>query len=335
MAKQVDTNTSFNMMNYSSHELLSVLKIFITSIKNFHKNKLLLFSITFLALFLNIGVILAYFFLSLEPLSDIVTNYPIFSTYDPTSTTSTTDFLQSIFEIQKDVATLLVEQIIMILVLFVISMHYTVATIYVSAMSHLHKDITLKDLVLGTKKIWKKFVITSFYVSLLGIGFNLLFLPCVLFVVLLYFSSKLMFVFGIALLIFPTLLLLYLSVVSTLSLVESVLEEDVYGFGAIGNAERLVRGNKVQGVVICLVFMVVSGVLVFPSMSPRKVWITVAVTMAKMIFTSLFPMFSCMVYTVFYFECKKSHGEEVEFEVDDMNYIKVPTVPLVDSALPL
>ncbi|KAK9097956.1 hypothetical protein Syun_025001 [Stephania yunnanensis] len=335
MAKQVDTNTSFNMMNYSSHELLSVLKIFITSIKNFHKNKLLLLSITFLALFLNIGVILAYLFLSLEPLSDIVTNYPIFSTYDPTSTTSTTDFLQSIFKIQKDVATLLVEQIIMILVLYVISMHYTVATIYVSAMSHLHKDITLKDLVLGIKKIWKKFVITSFYVSLLGIGYNLLFLPCVMFVVVLYFSSKLMFVFGIALLIFPTLLLLYLCVVSTLSLVESVLEEDVYGFGAIGNAERLVRGNKVQGVVICLVFMVVSGVLVFPSMSPRKVWITVAVTMAKMIFTSLFPMFSCMVYTVFYFECKKSHGEEVEFEVDDMNYIKVPTVPLVDSALPL
>ncbi|KAK9099981.1 hypothetical protein Scep_023411 [Stephania cephalantha] len=335
MAKQVDTNTSFNMMNYSSHELLSVLKIFITSIKNFHKNKLLLLSITFLAIFLNIGVFLANLFLSLKPLSiDIVTNYHIFSTYDPTSTTSTTDFLQSIFKIQKDVTTLLGEQLIMILVLYVISMHSTVATIYVSAMSHLHKDITLKDLVLGTKKIWKKFVITSFYVSLLSIGCNLLFLPCVLFVVLLYFSSKLMFVFGIALLIFPTLLVLYLSVVSMSSLVVSVLEEDVYGFGAIGKAERLVRGNKVQGVVICLVFMVASSVLVFPSMSPRKVWITVAVTMAKMIFISSLTMFSWMVYIVFYFECKKSHGEEVEFEVDDMKYIKVPTVPLVDSALP-
>ncbi|KAK9130236.1 hypothetical protein Sjap_010723 [Stephania japonica] len=335
MAKQVDTNKPFNMNYPSSHELLSVFKIFITSIKNFHKNKLLLLSITFLTLFLEIGVIFADLFLSLKPLSkDIVTNYHIMSTYDPTSTTSSTDFLQSIFKIQKDMTSLLGEQIITVVVLYVISTSSTVATIYVSAMSHLHKDITLKELVLGTKKIWKKILITLFYVSLLSIGFNLLFLPCVLFVGLLYFSSKLMFVIGIALLIFPSLLVLYLNVVLMLSLVVSVLEEDVYGFGAMGKAERLVRGKKVQGFIICLVFIVASGVLAFSLMSPRKVWIAIAVMVAKMIFTSLFRMFSLMAYTVFYFECKKNHGEEVEFEVDDVSYIKVPTAPLVDSALP-
>ncbi|KAK9100038.1 hypothetical protein Scep_023468 [Stephania cephalantha] len=330
MAKQVDTNMPFNM-NYPS-QLLSVFGIFISSIKNFHKNRLLILSVTFFTIFLNIGVIFVGFLLLTPLFNDMFSNYDLFSSYDPASST---DLFQFIFKIQKDVTTLLGEQLIIVLALYVVSWFSTVATIYVSAMSHLHKDLTLQELVLGTKKIWRRLVVTSFYASLLDVGYSaLLFVPFVMFFALLFFGSWFMFLSFIALLIFPCLLFLYLTVVWTLSLVVSVLEEEASGFQALGKAERLISGRKVQGFVICLVFMVVSTISAFVMISTQEVGIAVVVMVVKMVGYGLLKMFSLMVYTVFYFECKKSHGEEIEILEVDMSYTKASTIPLVDSTLP-
>ncbi|KAK9130235.1 hypothetical protein Sjap_010722 [Stephania japonica] len=306
-------------MNLRSQILSDILKIFITSIKNFRNNKLLFLSITFITI-LSSSL--------LKPLSkDIDTNYNISSsTYD--IPTAFTDLLQStLIKMQESITSLLHgEELLTVVVLSTVSWFSTIVAIYVSAMSHLNKDLTLKNLVLGTQKVWNNYITTSTYGSLLSfIGSIFLFvmtlvglfmMTSVAFVMPRYLSSALMFVFSIGMLIVPSLLRLYLHVLVTLSLATSVLEEGVYGFQALGKAKRLFRGRKVQVIVICLVFMGISQVFAFAlEMGLQKGGMAIEATKAKMIFSSLLNMFSLMVYTVFYFECKESHGKEVELKL--------------------
>ncbi|KAF9586780.1 hypothetical protein IFM89_039998 [Coptis chinensis] len=121
-----------------------------------------------------------------------------------------------------------------------------------------------------------------------------------------------------------------------LSLVISVLE-DCYGLQALGKAEKLVEGRKVFGLVLTFVVMILynPGTL-FSMINKNQQTVTTQILIAYGVtvnFAILVKILSMKAYTVFYFELKESHGEQIVVE-EDMEYSTMSSIPLVDSDLP-
>ncbi|KAK1267968.1 hypothetical protein QJS04_geneDACA022886 [Acorus gramineus] len=97
------------------------------------------------------------------------------------------------------------------------------------------------------------------------------------------------------------------------SLVVSPMEEDCYGMGAIKKARELTNGRRLQGFALVLIISVVSFVVV-ALVNPKQVSGSIGSmvqTVMAMFIGYLFKMIMFMVFTVFYYDCKKSSGEEV------------------------
>lgn len=123
---------------------------------------------------------------------------------------------------------------------------------------------------------------------------------------------------------------IYISVGWNLSFIVSILEEKA-GIGALGKAGRIVEGVRVQGFVINLVamilFMVLSQSWKLMSKEKAEVKMVVEIVVVNLI-SSLVRLFWYMGYTVMYFRCKKSSGEEVE--LPEVEYSKISSSsPLV------
>ncbi|KAF5178990.1 hypothetical protein FRX31_031418 [Thalictrum thalictroides] len=124
---------------------------------------------------------------------------------------------------------------------------------------------------------------------------------------------------GTVLILLAICLYMYLALVWMLSIVISVLE-DCYGLQAFGKGAQLLKGRKVVGFGLTFVLMILIGVNVLVS--------NIMISTIAMAFAVLLKMFSMMVYTVFYFDCKQSHGEEIELE-ENIEYAQVSTLPVV------
>ncbi|PIA58873.1 hypothetical protein AQUCO_00400018v1 [Aquilegia coerulea] len=208
-------------------------------------------------------------------------------------------------------------------------------TVYVSAVSYLGRDLKLKDLFMKINKIWIRPVVTWFYITLIFAGF--LFVLVAHLVLLFIFSkgSIIVLTIGIVLVLLAICLNMYIALVSMLSIVTSVLE-DSYGLQAIRKGAQLLKGRKLVGFVLTFILMTLFGFHSLVSMmikNMQMVPLKLLISFCAMIFVFLVKILSMMIYTVFYFDCKRSHGEKVEVE-ENMGYTKVSTLPLVDSALP-
>jgi hypothetical protein len=239
-----------------------------------------------------------------------------------------------LYKIQADSILLILEQIIFLVVMTVILLSSTVSTVYVSAMSYLGKDLTLKDLWLKLKKIWVRPLITWFYISLMITSF-FFFLVSLSTIVVLGRGSIVIAAIGLVLIVLVTCLNMYFVLIWMLSLVTSVLE-DCYGLEALAKAENLVKGRKVVGFVLTFVLSVLFSavyLISFASKDPSRTVRQIFVTFFVMNLIMLVKILSMMVCTVFYIERKQSHGEALEL-AEEMGYNSVSTIPLDSSALP-
>ncbi|PIA58871.1 hypothetical protein AQUCO_00400016v1 [Aquilegia coerulea] len=226
-------------------------------------------------------------------------------------------------------------EVVIILLMSAILFYTMMTTVYVSAMSYLERDLKLKDLFKKIKKIWIRPMVTGFYSTLISTGFLVLVVPLFLLVILMK-GSLVVIMFGIVLVPLVIYLNMYLALVWMLSIVTSVLE-DCYGLQAIGKGAQLLKGRKVVGFVLNFVLMILFGVSVLLSimnMNIQSVTVKLLISLCGMNFAILVKILSMMIYTVFYFDCKQSHGEDVVVEENMGYYTKVSTFPLVDSALP-
>lgn len=115
----------------------------------------------------------------------------------------------------------------------------------------------------------------------------------------------------------------YLDVVWTLGAVASAIEEKIYGMEAFSKAAKLVEGKKLGGFAInnffkVLFVIVFQGfkIIEFGGFKIVSSWLVFLLVVNSL---CLLKIFKLIVYTVWYYHLKKSHGEEIL--VTEMNGI--------------
>ncbi|CAL5361037.1 unnamed protein product [Camellia sinensis] len=275
----------------------------------------------------NEKLMVQVFFLVLSPFSLLVLLHyllagPLMQKVEDTYETSTLD--------PKDTRALIAIEIPFVISFIFVSLFGISITIYSSALIYRGKTSSLMELVSWIVSIWKKPVITLIHVLILIIGY----------IVVSLISIKLTGLIGSyicnwVLGLVVASIYLYLASVSILGFVISIVEDDCFGSDAIGKARRIIRGRKIQGSSIVLILTLLS--------IPIYVMFHVTTTddddelgpVARFAFmfiaTVLFcisNLFNFMVFTVFQFECKRSHGESLSLETEKIGpgYVLVSTV---------
>ncbi|XP_055960667.1 uncharacterized protein LOC126668647 [Mercurialis annua] len=118
-----------------------------------------------------------------------------------------------------------------------------------------------------------------------------------------------------------------------MAFVISILEE-ISGVEALGKAAKIVKGMKIHGFLQNLIFIVIIGALI------RGIWfikpgqaegIEMIIGLLVINSTNLVRMVFLVMYTMFYLQCKKNHGEEVKILQDSVEYTNLLTTSLVDE----
>ncbi|KAL5548949.1 hypothetical protein UlMin_004180 [Ulmus minor] len=225
--------------------------------------------------------------------------------------------------------------------IFLVSFSFTsivfeIATILSSTAEHCEKQFGIEDLQVRIIKTWKRTFVTLFYTTLLDLGYAFFVLAFFLPLVMISNSKITITCFSILIFILAVLFRLYLATVWTLALVVSILEEKG-GIEALGKAGQLVKGLELKGFFLKLMFETIYYVMLMLFMwisNKQSFFFTVLLSLVFLKFFCLVKMFSFVVFTVFYFESKKTHGEEVELQGTDLEYTNIPTKPLVDAEIP-
>ncbi|XP_058113323.1 uncharacterized protein LOC131256452 [Magnolia sinica] len=237
--------------------------------------------------------------------------------------------------INKDAGFLAAGEIIFLVISSMVSLFAITATISASAMAYYRKDLTRNELFLRIGRTWKRPVITWLYIILFSLGYLLLFL--ILIGMLAMFSTGRPIAFICLVSVLAILFLCfygYFNVICNLGIVISVIEESNYGIGALAKAAELIKGRKRQGYIIYVLFKLVGSAIYWVLGSAMQgMHLTHASPLVLVNIGSLETILLFMVFTMFYIECKKSHGEKVEIE-GESGYSLVPTIPLVDVSLP-
>ncbi|KAL5548950.1 hypothetical protein UlMin_004181 [Ulmus minor] len=217
-----------------------------------------------------------------------------------------------------------------------ISIFFVIATIISSSAEYCEKKLGFKDLQVRIIKTWKRTFVTVFYTTLLGLGYAFFVLSFLLPLVMIFNRKIIITFFSILIFIVAILFRLYLAIVWTLALIVSTLEEKS-GIEALGKAGQLVKGLKVKGFFLKLLFETLYYVMLklFMRISKNQsISITVVLSLVFLISVCLVKIFSFVAFTVFYYESKKTHGEEVELQDTNLEYTKVPTKPLIAAEIP-
>lgn len=298
------------------------------------RNRKLMLSIALSLLIPSSLILLAGHFYLIPVTEDLMLDEYQLIVKDRTSS----EYTKLLAGVLQDIQIIVGEETIFILVSYVFSLLSIVAMIYATAASYSSKQLNLKELILIIAGTWKRPLITSLYIGLLGIGFAMLLMPLIVLLVVTAKGSVIFIVFGVLIALLLLFLNIYLFAIWKLGLVISVVEEKFSGMKALGRAEELIKGRKLQGFVLSLLWTLIYGVIiglfVFKAVDINLAKETrLVIELVFMNVICLLQLFLCMVFTVFYFQCKKSHGEEVETKVE-IGYHLVSTNPQVDASVP-
>ncbi|KAG9456034.1 hypothetical protein H6P81_000542 [Aristolochia fimbriata] len=240
-------------------------------------------------------------------------------------------------EIVKDVGFLVGQEVIFVMADDIVSLLTIAATIYASAVTYSGKQLSFKDIVLRIRSVWKRLLITWLCITLFKTGY--------LFFLTLFIGLTVMTTQGSMLL--PSLVFviascglvcyLYLVLIWFLGIVISVVEDGYQGFSAFGKVGELITGRKVHGFALSLVCtMATLAISWFLSSHMRKAKYSektrIGMGIILVAMSSLMTLYSTVVYTVFYYVCKESKGEEIELRAIG-GYSLLPTA-LVDASVP-
>ncbi|XXG51723.1 hypothetical protein AAC387_Pa03g0231 [Persea americana] len=298
------------------------------------RNRKLMFCIALTLLILSSLILLANHFYLVPVIKDLVMNEYLLHGNDPRSS----EYTKLLAGVLQDIQIVVGEETIFILVTYALSLFLTVVMIYATAASYSSKQLNLKELILTIARTWKRPLVTSLYIALLGIGYAMLLMPLIVLLVGTAKGSVIFIVFGVLIALLLLCLSIYLGAIWNLGLVISVVEERFSGMKALGRAEELIKGRKLQGFVLslllALIYWVFTGLFVFKAVDINLAKATrLVIELVFMNVICLWQLFLCMVFTVFYFQCKKSHGGEVETRVE-IGYHLVSTNPQVDASVP-
>ncbi|KAL6661575.1 hypothetical protein ACP70R_000959 [Stipagrostis hirtigluma subsp. patula] len=187
----------------------------------------------------------------------------------------------------------------------------TAAIVHAASAACAGRHLPVRDMLSRLAASWWGPLATSLYATLLSVGYAALSASLIA-VPLLDMAagdgggpslSRLLVVAAAAFATAARLLYVYLAMVWAVGVVVSVVEDGCRGLEALHMAEEVVRGRRAQGFLIALVLAMGDAAVGFGG----SVFARAAHLVLK--------MFAPMVYTVFYHECKRGHGDGAVHEL--------------------
>ncbi|XP_073285021.1 uncharacterized protein [Primulina huaijiensis] len=317
-----------------SYGVLSFLIILKEAIQLLPKNGKLMALVTLLSALLSVITYAAFRFSILGLAQDmasvsksLVPDPSSFDPSDPSSFTSDPSKLQDQLDHMKQILLVLYAvEIAFIFIFLIISFATTMAIILVAAASRVGNSLSMKDLLSRIGRTWTKPFLTSIYVTMHAFGLfaiiGLFAAPVVI------YPSVVTILIAVSFAIVAFFFYLYFLVIWTLAIVVSVVEDGCYGMVAMGKASELVKGQRLKGYMLTLSFFLLSLImLVIYQVIYRVKGLSSAVIYGLFIvgFSYLLKILQVVAYTLFYFHCKKLHGEEPEIDIGVFKYELLPT----------
>ncbi|KAJ0984972.1 hypothetical protein J5N97_003328 [Dioscorea zingiberensis] len=248
---------------------------------------------------------------------------------------SNPEFYDILVGLKKDAEALLHVDMVFTISLYIISVFSMILIIHATSMVHSGKQLTIRDLLSMIKRRWKGPLVTRVYFTILYIGYTVLSVSFISILMLNATGSIGMYVFGGFIALVARLLYAYLAMVWTMGLVISVLDDSCCGLEAMGRAGELIRGKRLQGffiafILLCVDTVLIGGYSLIVSKIHPQLEVQKASAMLMLNVSVLLKIFSQMVYTVFYHDCKRSQGK-LDEELRSMIYTRVPSSPIVDE----
>ncbi|KAG9456035.1 hypothetical protein H6P81_000543 [Aristolochia fimbriata] len=239
---------------------------------------------------------------------------------------------------EKDVRVIMGEEAAFFLAGSILQLLATVAAIYASGLAHWGQKVSPRDLFVRVGSIWRRPLITWLCIGVFKLGYLFLLVLFVgLLVLITQLGTTLFSTLAILVTLSGLLYYLYLGMVWELGLVISVMEEGSQGFSALGKAGELIKGRRLQGLLLYLLFTITEIALFwffwshrwFPKFARTGV-VPLAIAVTLTCLSCLIALFSTVVYTVFYCVCKESRGEEIEAQ-ETSGYSLIPNTIHVDA----
>ncbi|XP_006845508.2 uncharacterized protein LOC18435400 [Amborella trichopoda] len=234
--------------------------------------------------------------------------------------------LETMTQIRKDVRLIVAFEVAFLLLISIATIFSLATTIYTVATTYVGKHLTKKQLLSRVFATWMRPLLTWFFIFLLCVAFSVL-LMLSLGVLSLFVGPKAIVGYSIAVSLMVLGVLIYLVTVWALAMVVSIVEDDCYGFDALCKASALIKGKRMQGYFLTLVLVVLGGFigsLFRIDERGRKIGGQIAFSVILVIVSCLLKLYNYVAFTVFYFECKKWHGEAVMIE--ETGYTLVPVL---------
>ncbi|KAI3805495.1 hypothetical protein L1987_27928 [Smallanthus sonchifolius] len=240
----------------------------------------------------------------------------------------TPEFTELLVAIREDTGIFLgIEGAYMVLFFF-IALFAQTAVIIIASSYYSGYDLSLKELILKVSKTWTRPFVTSIWIHLLALGYTTFFLlPFLVPSLVLFDHPIILFTVLIFLAILFITLNIYLSVVWSLAVVVSVVE-DSSGFSALGRAKELVKGKRGHGFLLNLffIFVMVVIVVIVSKLSPAM---PIVAGVIQTLLIGVMSMFQFMAYSGFYFQCKNGMMKSGGLE-----YKRILTAPVLNEDLP-
>lgn len=240
----------------------------------------------------------------------------------------TPEFNAILVDIREDIGIFIGIEAAYVVLFFFVALFAQTAVIIISSCYYTGYELSLKELILKVSKTWTRPLVTSIWVQFLAIGYEFFFLfPFLVPSLVLFDHRTILITILIILAILFIGLSIYLSVVWSLGIVVSVVE-DTYGYSALGKAKELVKGKRVHGFLLNLFFFLVLVLIIVvgSKLSPAMPIVVVAI---QTLLIGVISMFQFMAYSAFYFQCKNGMTKSGSLE-----YSQIPTAHVLDEDLP-
>ncbi|XP_058214513.1 uncharacterized protein LOC131325990 [Rhododendron vialii] len=263
------------------YEILGFLGILRECIKVISKNGKLIATITTISIFLNSFLSFMKFFSTKTAISDLLTQETLLSL----SNSNITNIVDSFEHIKKDVQIIIGFEFLYLLPSLAIYLFSLITMILASAIAYSDKNLSFEDFLSRIPKLCLRTLVTSFHLILFTIGYIGLFSALLISLMILTMDHPLVLMpvvitFGLLASIFW----MYLAFIWDVALVVSVIEKSCCGLQALGKAGGLVKGNRLRGLALSFSDTMVTVIICmsFRGNPNQK-------------------------------QCKKTHGEEIEF----------------------
>lgn len=329
----------------ASSEPASVLQILWQALQLPAKTAILFFPLLILTLFSSSCVFYANFSSISPVLMDLVSKLTIL--LKSPGPGPGPEFSHVLLDMKKDLKQVAGSESIITLLSFFASLFLLVATFYTFAMAYSGTSLTPKELLSRVARRWYQTLVTRLYIVLLSLGFGLLSSLVIGTVMLACDDSKYLASSSVAMCVVAASIYIYLWTRWSMSLVITVVEE-TWGIGALSWSVELFVGNKKKGWILTFILMLlkimiyaVLGLLMMagptpPSPPPPPVVDQLRIGFLAVAASALLDMYAMAVYTVFYYECRKSHGLDEMLKVQEaFMYTSLPaTAVKVEGTFP-